>query len=426
MLDRDGRVGSIAGWTAVDIRPLRRRDRVWRNVPVIKVVRSIRTPDVEVVRTRLKQCAHRHGGDIRWRLLDVDRAVSGRPSADRADEFFRALVVSSAAVSPSIFAGRENDRLDGLPFILTLGHDWAEIRYSHALGDAVSTWDFIGFLLDSGPAPFPAGDRSASAPMPRALLNSFGRSPFRIARAIRMQRELARPVRPATVGDSSLSAGGDGHRFEVAAATSNAGFLNRMRAERDRRYPAASIMSILSVRAMALCRSQGIVVAPWMVMMVDMRRYLPAGMAVDGNFSWSKSIPTPPSNAPRELAGRISKVLESGLPLLICCRAVYSRTEHPEASSARHFGTPESAAVCLMMSYGSKWLDPPASPQEGPPRILMFLPPPGPDFIGVNIIEAGGCVHVSINYRDDILNRESAVLIAQGLVAEPKPVAAAP
>ncbi|MGV9679759.1 hypothetical protein ACWDSJ_31140 [Nocardia sp. NPDC003482] len=414
MLNRSGRVGSIAGWTAVDIRPLRRRDRVWRHVRVIKVITSIRTPDVESVRARLKQCAHRHGDDIRWRLLDIDRGVSGRPSADCADEFIRALVVSSADESPPISANRDNDRLDGLPFTLTLGHDWAEIRYSHALGDAVSTWSFIGFLLDTEPAPFPGVNRPTFAPIPRALLNSFGRSPFRIARAIRVQRELARPVRRPPVCDSST---GDDHRFDVASATSDAGFLNRMREERDRRCPAATIMSILSIRAITLFRSQGIVIAPRMVMMIDMRRYLPARMTVDGNFSWSKSIPTPP-NDPSELAGRVSKILDSGLPLLIFCRAVHARREHRKAKPSR---PTESPTTHLMMSYGSKWLTPPTPAQKSPPRILMFLPPPGPDFIGVNIIEAADRVHVSVNYRNDILDRESANLIAQGLVSEPDP-----
>ena len=148
MLYRHGRVGRIAGWSAVDIRPLRGRDRVWRQVPVTKVVWSIRPPDAETVRARLRQCAHRNTGDIRWRLLDIDRGVSGRPSADCAEKFFRALVVTSADESPSKFTGRDGgagpDQLDGLPFRLTLGHDWAAIRYSHALGDAVSTWSFIG------------------------------------------------------------------------------------------------------------------------------------------------------------------------------------------------------------------------------------------------------------------------------------------
>ena len=424
MLNRHGRVGRIAGWSAVDIRLLRGRDRVWRHVPVTKVVRSIRTPDAETVRARLRQCAHQYSGDIRWRLLDIDQGVSGCPSADCAEQFFRALVVSSADASPSKFAvrddGVESDQLDGLPFRLTLGHDWAAIRYSHALGDAVSTWSFLGFLLDTGVASFPEDGRAVFAPVPRALLKSFGGSPFRLAAAVRVQRELAPRVHRPVAGTYSAPAGGDAHHFEVVAATSDEGFLDRMRAERNRRHPAASIMSILSVRAIALCQSQGLVVDPRMVMMIDMRRYLPARAVVDGNFSWSKSVPAPYSNTPTELTEWVSKILDSGLPLLIFFHELWRRQGKHAAMMPRRSDTAESTTVRLMMSYGSKWLDPPTRISNGgPPHILVYIPPPGPDFIGINIVESGGCVHVSVNYRDDILNRESADLIARGLVAEP-------
>jgi len=212
----------------------------------------------------------------------------------------------------------------------------------------------------------------------------------------------------------------DAHHFDVVAATSSAGFLERMRVERDRRHPAASIMSILSIRAMELCRSQGLVVDPRMAMMVDMRRYLPARAVVTGNFSWSKSVPMPYSNMPTELTRWVSKILGSGLPLLIFCREVWTQRSKHAASTPRRSDTAESVTARLMMSYGSKWLNPPARIAEDvPTHILVYLPPPGPDFIGINIVEADGCVHVSVNYRDDTVNRESADLIAQGLVAEP-------
>lgn len=412
---RSGRaadIGFIADWPAVDIRPLRRRDRLWCGVPVVKVVRSIVVPEVEEVRARLAAWSAAHPDDVRVRLLDVERGRTGRPAHGWAAEFLRALVGSSAEGCPADGSSAPDAReLGGLPFRLTLGREWARFGYSHALGDGTASWDFLGWLLAQDNRRDFGSDR-CTTPLTRALLTTFCRPGSKLPQAVSIQRKM-RYLRTKGAQQAVNVVGPPS--FATTAVASSDSFVQGARRFRAVRGSAASVVSIMTLRALLLCRHHGLEVDATVVFMVDLRRYLAAGATVDGNFSWSKSVPILDSDTPTELSARIGGIVDSGLPLLIFGRAMQRKMMHGSGRpSARGGG---DGPVRLMMSYGTRWPTAPPPAGSAPPRIAVAIAPPGPNFIGFNVVEAYGRIHVSAN-RCGGLDRALVDRIATDFVAD--------
>ncbi|MFC9435242.1 hypothetical protein [Nocardia sp. NPDC057030] len=380
-------------------------------MPVLKVIRSIVVPEVEEVRSRLAEWSVAHPDDVRVRLLDVERGRTGRPAHEWAAAFLEALVRSSAEGGPADGSSLPDTRdLRGLPFRLTLGGDWARLYYSHALGDGTASWDFVGWLLAQDNRPDFGADRCAG-PLTRGLLATFCRPGSKLPQAVSIHRQLGRLRTGGT--EKVVHVAGPPSGTTTVAATSSASFAQGVRRFRAARGSAASVMSIMTLRALLLCRHHGLQVDGTVVFMVDLRRYLADRGPVDGNFSWSKSVPILDSDTPTELSARIGGIVDSGLPLLIFGRAVQrARTHGSGRPSARADGP-----VRLMMSYGTRWSTAPPPAGSAPPRITVSIAPPGPAFIGVNVVEAYGRIHASVN-RCGGVDRALVGRIATDFVAD--------
>ncbi|RMI33320.1 hypothetical protein EBN03_09105 [Nocardia stercoris] len=400
----------VAGRAAVDVRRLGRRDRAWRAVPVEKVVEAITPPGADRIRARLTDWIAAHPRDPRIRLLDIDTGHTGGVlPAERAD-FVRALVVASDAPCPAVGSGSAD--LDGLPFRLTVGRDWAHLRHSHALGDGASTWQFLGMLLTEQDPPA----ARTPAPLQRALLRTFGRVP-RLWRAIALYRELESGRAPAEPRNM-LCPYDSGYSFATSTAVSSADFGALVRGFRGERESTASVMAIMTLRALLLCRHHGLAVDDRVAFMVDLRRYLPATPAVEGNFSWSKSVPVRDSDTPAQLGARIARIVATGLPLLVYSRDVLRRSliRTGRMSPAP---APTGATVRLMISYATRWTTTPPPAGAATPRIAVAIAPPGPGFVGFNVIEAYGRIHASLNWCSASLDPVRAARIAADFVADP-------
>ncbi|MFB8280000.1 hypothetical protein [Nocardia colli] len=411
---RSGRAagtGIIAGWPAVDIRPLRQRDRLWCGVPVLKVVRSIVVPEAEVVRARLAEWSAAHPDDARVRLLDVERGRTGRPAPGWGAAFLRSLVETAAAGCPADRSSAPDVReLGGLPFRLTLGSEWAQLGYSHALGDGTASWDFLGWLLAQDNWRGFGSERCTNGPLTRGLLTTFCRPKSKLPQAVSMQREI-RHLRAKGVEQAMDVAGAPS--FVTTTVASSDSFVQGVRRFRAVRGSPASVMSIMTLRALLLCRHHGLKVDDTVVFMVDLRRYLAAGGTVAGNFSWSKSVPILDSDTPTELSTRIGGILDSGLPLLIFGQAMQRSMIHGSGRPPAR----GSGAVRLMMSYGTRWPSAPPPAGASPPQITVSIAPPGPNFLAFNVVEAYDRIHVSVN-RSGGLDRTLVDRIATDFVAD--------
>ncbi|MFE9581821.1 hypothetical protein ACFYO1_35970 [Nocardia sp. NPDC006044] len=404
--------GFIAGWPAVDIRPLRQRDRLWCRVPVLKVIRSIVVPEVEEVRARLAEWRAVRPDDARVRLLDVEHGRTGQPAPGWAAAFVRALVTSSAEDCPADGSPAPDVRdLGGLPFRLTLGREWAQFSYSHALADGTASWDFLGWLLALGNSRDLGSDRCVR-PLARGLLATFCRSGSKLPQAVSVQREM-RHLR--TEGDRRVVNVVGPPSFTTTAVASSESFVQGARRFRAERGSAASVMSIMTLRALLLCRHHGLQVDGTVVFMVDLRRYLAGRGSVDGNFSWSKSVPVLDSDTPTELSARIGSIVDSGLPLLVFGQALQRKRIHRSGPPSVRAGG--NGPVRLMMSYGTRWPAAPPPAGSAPPRITVSIAPPGPNFLGFNVVEAYDRLHVSVN-RCGEFDRALVGRIATDFVAD--------
>ncbi|MFD6162898.1 hypothetical protein ACFWF7_41340 [Nocardia sp. NPDC060256] len=382
----------------------------------MKVIRSIVTPGVEEVRAWLADRAIAYPYDARVRLLWVERGCTGRPAPGWQAAFLRALVVGSDECCPSDGSldpvGLD---LSGLPFRLTLGRDWAQFCHSHALGDGTATWHFLGMLLAPDYRQCTRSGPGTGAPLTRGLLRAFSPPRSQLPHAIAVQRELMHLRTPGT--QHAVHGADPPPSFSVATAVSSDSFTQRVRMFRAARGSAASVMSIMTMRALLLCRHHGLTVDDTVTFMVDLRRYLVADTSVDGNFSWSKSVPILDSDTPTQLSTRIGSILDSGLPVLIFGDALrHSAIPGSGLPPARRHG---DRTVRLMISYATRWTTAPQPAGSAPPQITVAIAPPGPKFLGFNVVEAYGRIHVSMNWCTATLDRAVAERIATEFVADP-------
>jgi hypothetical protein len=205
------------------------------------------------------------------------------------------------------------EELGERPLLLGAGGPYPSIRFNHALGDArVGGPLFVAALtaaVTGRPAryPFP---RPTPLPLLRAAVHQFGRHPARLPAALRICRM------PSTVEGELV----DWAPAEVIhRARSRPGGPVALRRWRDAYAPGTSIGAVLAAAVAASFGRYLPAPGPGGVMMlVDARRYLPAGAVVDGNFAAGDYLapadPTDPRAVHELVAARL--VAGRGLGLL--------------------------------------------------------------------------------------------------------------
>jgi hypothetical protein len=197
--------------------------------------------------------------------------------------------------------------LDDRPLLLATCRGVVGAKISHAVGDGRVVNTLFPELVRAAAEGRPAGPEfpvPTRLPAARAVLHHFGRHPRRLLGALPLARPPATGT--GTVGQASP------WRPDVAyTSVRSANALSDIRAWRDSELPGVSTAAVLFAATAAAFARCGLAPKwPGAVVLVDVRRYLPPGCAVNGNFSWGHYLRpadlTDPRAVHETLAGELS------------------------------------------------------------------------------------------------------------------------
>ena len=305
------------------------------------------------------------------------------------------------------------EALGDRPMVLAAGGRFGGLRASHTAGDARVTDALLGEMLTAvttGRAamyPFP---RPARLPLTRALLHQFGRHPGRVPAAVRIRRPrpAAAPCAGGPVWDPAVA---------YASAMSAPGALARVRRWRDAHTPGVAVSAVLlSAAYAAVHRHLGEPDPAGFAVLVDARRYLPAGVAVEGNFVWGEHLRPAEPDDPASVAAAMTELVESRRTLTMLAlhnlRTVLTRLGRPAltppgaAPVADPALPPRPHLTVTYLGRNDSFASLPWTPHE-PARMIGVVTPSGPNGVTVAMDERDGALHVTASYHPGAFDARS-------------------
>jgi hypothetical protein len=377
-------------------------------------------PSADAVREALLELAHRVPQHRVFSRL-VGNRWSGRwvPIEGRALERHCEQLVSSLPPGEDDTPRQWVDRMvkpfpyDGLLHI-SLGSRHFVLWFAHILGDNDFQWFMPTVLRRAGGAPLPPIDLQTTnrLPLTRAMIEHFGKHPGRVAQVLRDPRpktpagsELVRVAQPPTYGAETRPAPPQG-----AAA---------VRAWRDENCPGVSMGNVYAAAVRAAFEAAGVEFgSPGFRVLVDARRYLPAGVAASGNFTIAIYLEPDDPCSPEAVEAVVRRDLNNGRPL---AAMAVSAAKNALGVAFAADGAPVSRLPHLTVSnLGRQRLyeELPGLEAERA-AYAMASPPDGPSGITVFLAQIGACVTFNASFCTEVVDRSQVAAALELLAADP-------
>jgi hypothetical protein len=296
------------------------------------------------------------------------------------------------------------------PMVLAAGVRFGGLCASHTVADARVTEALLAELLTAaitGRAatyPFP---RPARLPLTRALIHQFGRHPGRVPAAVRIRRLPPPPASGAVRAEWDRT-------VAYASAVSGPGALARVRRWRDAHTPGVAVSAmLLSAVYAAVRRHLGEPDPAGFAVLVDVRRYLPAGVAVEGNFAWGEHVRPASPEDPASVAAAVTELVESRRTLTMLglhnLRSVLTRigaqglTPPGAADTAGPASPLRPHLTVTYLGRNDSFATLPWMPHEQT-RMIGVVSPSGPRGITVAMDELDGALHVTASYHPGVFD----------------------
>ncbi|MEV4640073.1 hypothetical protein AB0J80_22260 [Actinoplanes sp. NPDC049548] len=388
------------------------RDAAWSSVEFFRVLGPF--PDVPVDAVRRSLIAlHAQRPTSRFVCrLDHRRGRWVPLSATGFAQWVDRLIVPMGAGLDADACARvlNAEVLEDRPMVLAAGGRFGGLRASHSVGDARVTDALLAEVLAAATTgrtatyPVPRPDR---LPWVRAFAHQFGGHPGRLPAAVRIRR----PPPPAT---SAASGAGRHLTVAYASAASAPGTLTQVRKWRDEHAPGVAVSAVLfSAMYATMRRNLGEPDPAGFVVLVDARRYLPAGLTVEGNFVWGEHVrPTSPED-PAAVAAAVAELVRSrrvltmlglhnlrsalhrvGAPMLRTpgrSRAVTPATPARPHLTVTYLGRNDSFAALPWSLHDQA-------------RIIGVVSPSGPRGITVAMDELDDALHITASYHPEVFD----------------------
>jgi hypothetical protein len=396
------------------------RDRFWADNEVVKVIGPLSGLTADAVRAALrgmyadrphaKALSRLDRGAARWRPVP--------PSGAAAWLSDLVLDLDGDEDADKVAARMLSEPLGARPLLFGAGGPYAAVRLSHAVGDARVAGPLFTTVLaaaaQGGPAAYPFPSRTR-LPLLRAAARHLGAQPGRIPAALRVSRP---PAGAAGTGERVPWAPGVAHHW----ARSAVGGAARLRRWRDAQAPGASVGAVLAAAVSAAFRAHLPAPArPGLVMLVDARRYLPAGAVVDGNFAVGEYLapadPTDPRAVHAELTGRLhagrslTMLAAHNVRLLLGGRAAPAPRDVP-----RH---PRPQLTLTYLGRSDAYAALPWDAGFAGRRMVDLVGPAGPQGVTVAVEEFGDVLHATTTYHGNVFSPAEVAAATAALLGDP-------
>lgn len=292
------------------------------------------------------------------------------------------------------------------PLRIGVAGDYLFLDISHGLGDGRLALQLMGALAaDGSEATVPdwARRRDARVPIVRALAGQYSFAPQRLVQLVRTRTGVGEggPSDAAPV-PWTRSPG-------VVVASSVPGMVDRLREWRDRMMPGASVSALLFAAISESLRRRALAIDHHVGVIFDCRRYLPNGVAVNGNFVAGVGLDLADPGDARELSAAIRQATHLGRPLasLALSAAKFNRdfrmgNAYPVAKSVA--AEPRAKLVFSDMGEatplaGLRWTDVP-----GRRFCNAISEPAAPDEVVFTFVHRGAELDVTASSHDNVFD----------------------
>jgi len=375
-------------------RRLDARARMWLSVDNLRVIGPLHGITAGGLRDALVRLHAAHPGLAAVCRLDRAAARWVPLCAAEFAAFSGRLVVPAGATADAVTHVLIDEPLGDRPLLLAVGGAFVGAKIAHAVGDGriVNTlFPEIVAASAAGRTPRPPFPAPVRLPLVRALLHHFGRHPARLVAA----GGISRP--PAGAGAAEPWQPDVRYRSARSAHA-----LAAVRGWRDRYAPGLSAAAVLFAAAPAALTRAGLPPKwPGAVVLVDARRYLPAGGTVDGNFSWGQYLRPADLTDPRAVHAALAAELATGRPLAMLALRTARLALRPDrpATASRVSARPQPELTLTHIGRLDGYLD---VPWAGPPEEHRNISVPttsGPEAVTVSFSELAGALYVNVSFH---------------------------
>ncbi|WP_157488834.1 hypothetical protein [Pseudofrankia sp. DC12] len=394
--------------------PISGRDLICLHMRTVAYLGPIEAPSPDQVRGALGRLAGLCPGHrILWRVdrvaprwVTVPAADLGRHCdsmvIDMTDLSAVPTTADAPAVTPETIVARlYNWPVTELPFQIAVGTDFCALLVDHACIDGLSIneiWPELIRCAITGEQPVAIAKPSIRFPLVRALDNYFRRKPKRVLETLR----LPAPAPPAETAQPGPLVPWH-QEFGVVSVRFGKDVLAEIRAWRLANAKGITRTMVLFAAARAALETSGLPpVRPGVNISVDMRKFLPQGAVLYGNFAPSIYVCPADGCDPAQLNAVIDEVMSVARPLatmaLVASTAKrrFKRTAQPPTLAEATARPALSLIHCGRLKAFEKlpWTGSPADR-----RYLIGSTPGDPDGISIFISEIHGGVDVTATFN---------------------------
>jgi hypothetical protein len=373
-------------------------DRPWLDTYLSTLVGPVHMPPRSAIVDAIVELAQAFPHSRLGWQLDDDRKRWMSPGASLREQAEQMVVAVEDAPDDdySAFLTRFGVRRDlAFPAAFVVAPRHLCLRLSHGVGDGRSVTMLLSGVLQqatTGELPDWGARPGVAHPYRKALSAFFGRSPRRVARAVRAARPAASG--PAPAGIPWLPDPVTVYRCLPASGLDE---VRRWRSKHARGVSMPALELMLLLRAF---EAVDMPISPDVLTLFDARRYLPREK-VDGNFVVGLLLPVAAGNSVAEIAASMTRAAESGRPLTAMAASLLnSRRSHVPATA------PASPVAQLAFSHIGR---PPSLERlrflpDATPVYCGSLDPASPAGVTVATTQTGGSLHLSATLHANVLD----------------------
>lgn len=403
------------------------RDQACIHMRTVGYMGPMTPPGPAQVRSTLVRLAALYPGHRILRRLDQQNVrwitVPASEIAAHCERMVVDLTGDPSTTPETVVDGLYNSPPSDLPVQFIIGADFCALLVNHACVDGLTInaiWPEIIRCAVAGEDPVTVAVPSIRAPLLRALDNYYRRSPKRVLATLRAPHS----VPPAEAADRPTVAWQP--EFAVVSASAGPAALEQIRKWRLEHARGITRTVVLFAAARAALEQVGLTAAtPGLYVIGDIRKFLPTGARLDGNFASAVYIAPDDPTDPVVLNGAIDQAFSAARPLatMALVAATASRRRRKAGGVPGRIARAAAPVHSLVHTGRLKPYEKlPWAGDRAQRRYIIGSTPGGPEGISVFISEIHGGIDVTATFHATTFDRDAVARALELMCKDPAAV----
>ncbi|OBA30845.1 hypothetical protein [Gordonia sp. 852002-51296_SCH5728562-b] len=335
-----------------------------------------------------------------------------------SDAVFELDPIDSDEVVPTMRILARNPR-PHQPIWVALAGDWMFVYLDHGVGDGFMTVNLSAALFgESGKAAPWQRAATVRHPLIMALLGGFKANP-------RLPLDVASKLRTRVVNPVNPEIRSWEPSFDVAYARGNPMSFAELMQWRDENAPGVSSVALQTALRVRALSDVGLDPNPTLKLLVDGRRYLPAGSLVTSNFAAGVDLDVADPADAGQLADSVKRVTKSGSAAVTLAATTATiqldRLRSREPQSATQVPRSPRPNIAITDLGRPRILEqlPWKTDSSTPPTYIALVSPADPQAITFASGRLLGSVQEMASFHDNVFDRDAVQHVVESVTHEP-------